>query len=481
MAKKKKSSGVSLQVIGGNCEQVTGSSTLVDTGDDMFLIEAGMIQNNHSPVETYHENEALVQKLNRKKITKIFVSHLHCDHVGLLCSIYKSHPDVQIIVPKNSTEILRLMENDSAKIMERDCETINLRMNKHLEPFYTPEDVDNMMRNVVEYSVGERHRLNDTLSFEYIPSGHIFSACQIMFYFKDGGHESKVLYTGDLGNTVTQDSRVFVEHFQPVKSADIVLGESTYGVRGRGVTAKDFQNDLAKIKSVVTQYCIDNHARVMIPTFSLDRTPYVLWLLYQLFNEDESFTVPIVVDSPLAIRLLQQYGQLLEGEALEKFDRMMHWKNIEIVVSPEDSMAAVADKRPKVIVSASGMLTAGRSVKWCQSILPNEDDIILLMGYCAPDTLGYKIQNSKEQRTININGKSCKNKANVMFLRSFSSHMQREQLLEYYSDINCERVYLIHGDKQAKEELAEDLRVRIDDKLKTTRVVLPNKSTVIHV
>ena len=67
MAKKKKSSGVSLQVIGGNCEQVTGSSTLVDTGDDMFLIEAGMIQNNHSPVETYHEISAEVESQEDNK------------------------------------------------------------------------------------------------------------------------------------------------------------------------------------------------------------------------------------------------------------------------------------------------------------------------------------------------------------------------------------------------------------------------------
>lgn len=478
LAKKKNT--VSIRVIGGNADHVTGSSTLVETGNDTFLIEAGMIQNNHNPIETYHENEAIIQRTNKKKIRMVFVSHLHIDHTGLICAVWKNNPEITVIVPEGSTEILREMLLDSAFIMERDCEAINLRYGRSLQPFYTPDDVERMMKHVVEYPVGEKVTVTDDLLVKYVPSGHIFCACQIMFYFKTGGRETKLLYTGDLGNTVTQDSRIFVENFQSVESADIVLGESTYGARARGVTKKDFKKDLEKIKIVVEQYCIDNHARVLIPTFSLDRTPYVLWLLYCIWGQDESFDVPIVVDSPLAVRLLQCYSKLLQGEAQEQFEEMMRWKNIEIVVTPDDSKAAVADGRAKVIVSASGMLTAGRSVKWCQSVLPRAEDIILLMGYCAENTLGYKIQNSPEQRTININGKPCKNKANVLFLRSFSSHMQREQLLDYYSSIKCERLYLIHGDKEAKQELAEDLREEICKKLKTTRVVLPNRSTVIH-
>lgn len=55
-----------------------------------------------------------------------------------------------------------------------------------------------------------------------------------------------------------------------------------------------------KNKSVIEQYCIDNNARVLIPSFSLDRTPYILWILYSLFGKDENFKIPILVDSPLA-------------------------------------------------------------------------------------------------------------------------------------------------------------------------------------
>ena len=155
---------------------------------------------------------------------------------------------------------------------------------------------------------------------------------------------------------------------------------------------------------------------------------------FSIFKDDDSFNVPIIIDSPLAIRLLHCYSDLLEGKAKEKFDEMVHWDNFEFIYNPEDSKDAVADKRAKVVLSSSGMLTAGRSVKWVQSILPNENDCILFCGYSTEGSLADKIKNGNAQKTININGKPYKNKANIISLNSFSGHMNRNDMLEYYSE-----------------------------------------------
>ena len=47
---------------------------------------------------------------------------------------------------------------------------------------------------------------------------------------------------------------------------------------------------------------MDEKGIVLIPCFSLDRLPYMLWLLYSM---DDQLDVPIIVDSPLGLRLLQ--------------------------------------------------------------------------------------------------------------------------------------------------------------------------------
>ena len=208
--------------------------------------------------------------------------------------------------------------------------------------------------------------------------------------------------------------------------------------------------------------------------------PYILWILFSLFGNDENFNVPVLIDSPLANRLLDCYSNILEGDAKENFDKMMSWKNIKRIINPEDSKAAIKDTGTKIILSSSGMISAGRSVRWAQSILPNTNDIIVFIGYAGEDTIANKIKHSKKQKTITINGVVCKNNCQIIDLHSFSSHAQNRDLINYYKSINCDKIYLVHGDDKARAELKEDLGTAIADCSKTTRVVIVNKSTKIN-
>ena len=158
---------------------------------------------------------------------------------------------------------------------------------------------------------------------------------------------------------------------------------------------------------------------------------------------------------------------------------MMSWKNIRRIITPEDSKAAISDKCAKIICASSGMLCAGRSVKWIQSILPNENDCCLFVGYAGIDTLAGKIKHGTGQKTININGKPYKNKCCLVDLHSYSSHMQHDDLVKYYKSINCEKIILCHGDELAKKELKEDLEKALSDLCKSTRVIIANKGTKI--
>lgn len=477
----KKKDKVTLEVIGGNAESVTGSCTKITTNNHTYLFELGMIQDGHTPLENYKLNAKLLQKIKPQEIDYIIIGHCHLDHIGLIPALYaRGKCNAKIIVPKKSTCILKEMWLDSAYICARDVEVIN-RKDKNYEPFYNEDIVFNTLKYVQEIESCEIIKISDELSIRYRSAGHILLSRQAEVYINGGSHTRKILFTSDLGNLATQDSRVFVEDFEPVATSNIVVGECTYCARDRkAISKKTLQQDMEKIKTVVDQYCVDNERRILIPTFSLDRMPYILWILYSIFGQDENFKIPILVDSPLANRLLDCYSSILEGDAKEKFDRMMSWTNIKRVITPEDSKAAIADKGAKVICSSSGMITAGRSVKWTQSILPQEQDLILFIGYAGEDTLAHKIKHEKEQKTININGKPYKNKCQIVDLLSFSSHMQRKDLINYYKGINCDKIYLVHGDKH-KIDFKHDLEEAISDCLKSTRVVAVNNGTKISI
>lgn len=438
-----------------------------------------MIQGKHTVLENYHANMKYIQKIKPQEVEYIIIGHLHADHIGMIPTLYaRGKCNAKIIVPKGSTSILKEMWLDSSYINCRDIEVLNLKNDRNYEPFYTEDIVYKTLEYVEEINSDKIETLSDELAIRYTDAGHILLSKQCEVYINGGSHTRKILFSSDLGNIATQDSRVFVEKFKPVSSANIAIMECTYCAKDRQCTKDTYKKDIEKIKAVIDQYCVDNNSRVLIPSFSLDRTPYILWILYSLFGKDENYNVPILVDSPLANRLLDCYSSILDGKSKEQFDEMMSWKNIHRIIQPEDSKAAIASSGAKVILSSSGMLTAGRSIKWTQNILPHAEDCILFMGYTGEDTLGYKIKHEKDNKTININGKPYKNKAQIVDLKSFFSHMQRQDMINYYKTLNCEKIYLVHGDSN-KIEFKHDLEDAISDCLKSTKVVAVNSGTKI--
>jgi len=479
IAKKKRE--VQIEVIGGNAEGVTGSCSKISFFGRTALFELGMIQDNNTILENYRANSKLISKIKPKEIELVFIGHCHCDHIGLIPALFaRGNKDIKIIVPKGSTGILKEMWLDSAYINQRDFDQLNSKFNTtSYTPLYTNDEVNMALSHIIEIDVGNIVEIDKEINIRYIPAGHVLCSCQMELFIKGGSHTRKILFTSDLGNQMIEDRKVFVEPLQKSVNTQVVIGEATYGRRAGSMSKKDIELDRKKMKSVIEQYCVDNGKRVLIPSFAYDRTPFILWELYCLYGNDKTFDIPVLVDSPLANRLLDCYSLILTGEAKDKFDEMMSWKNIKRIITPEDSRAAVADKGAKLILSSSGMLCAGRSIKWTQSILPNEDDAILFVGFAGSDTLAGKIKNEKTKKTINIGGKPCKNKCQIIDLHSFSSHMQRNDLINYYKSINCEKIYLVHGDTSARLELKEDLEKAISDCLKSTRVIITNKGTKI--
>ena len=483
----KKDNKVTINVIGGNNESVTGSCSIINYNGNLALFEVGTIQDGKTTKENYDLNKKLITNIkNKDEIKYIFCGHAHADHSCNIPSLYTYNCDAKIIVPVGTSKILKEMWLDSAYINQRDCEYLSLKFERKYEPLYTENEVYKALNHIVEYPFHEIIELDECLSFRFSHAGHILLSAQTELFFSINGNTKKVTFSSDLGNPLLNDTKVFVDKFEPVIKSNIFIGEATYAAKNRSMTKKDLKTDLGKIKSVIQQFCVENKKTVVIPCFSLDRSPYILWLLYSIFGQDESFNIPIIIDSPLSIRLLNAYGEILQGDVKEKFSSMMNWKNLKLSYTPEDSKSCMADGKAKCVISSSGMLSAGRSVKWVQHVLPHSDNCILFIGFATTNTLAYKIKNSKnkngkKQKTITINGKAIKNNAQIVDLHSFSSHAQRDMLLKYYSNIIADKIYLVHSNMNDKIEFKADLEEEIRKKLRTTKVIATNRSTRINV
>ena len=125
------------------------------------------------------------------------------------------------------------------------------------------------------------------------------------------------------------------------------------------------------------------------------------------------------------------------------------------------------------------MMTAGRSINWCKSLLPHSGNHILFVGFATEGSLADKIKNGHKQKTITIEGKQYPNRCGITELHSFSSHANRGSLLKYYSEMQVDKICLVHSEFKSKVDFAKDLQEEISKKCKSGKVIAVNKSTKI--
>lgn len=470
MSKKRKNK-IRVSFIGENARDVTGSMTLVEMTGVNLLLECGLYQSN-SIKEDYKINSSKFP-FKPKNIDYIFLTHAHIDHSGRIPALFAQGCQAKVICPKGTKDLFRALALDSAYIISRDCEFINKKYKMKASPIYVEEDVYNSVKNFIEYDYNEIIEITDRISVRFIPSGHILGSAQIELWLTEGNQTKRILYTGDLGNQIPKH---FIKPFEPVNKTHLAICESTYSDAMRQVRIKDRETDLKKIETVIKEICFDKKGKVLFPTFSLDRMQNLLVYLYQIFGQDENFDMPILVDSPLAAKLTGIYLRLLDGEEYKILEEALTWENVHIVENYEDSLYWQKQKKPVVVLAASGFMQAGRSRNWAKVILPDSRSHMIFIGFASEGSLAGKLRKAKT-KTIAIDGRQYANRCGITTLYSFSSHIQHDEMLKYYSEINCEKICLVHGEYKKKCEFGKELQELISKKNKTNKVVVANKST----
>lgn len=469
MAKSK--SKIQINFVGEASNDVTGSCVHIKTPHRQILLECGSFQSCGSTLENYKINNKHFD-FKPKEIDYVFLMHNHIDHIGLTPKLYKNGSAAQILAPRGTKSIAEILLNDSAHIMNTDALELSDKFKRDYTPIYTEDDVAECLSYYTEYPIGETIQLDEYIKFRFIPSGHILNSAQLELWITEGNVTKKIGYTSDLGNIHIK--KYYTNNFQPIKKCDVLIGETTYARENRVANQKMRNKDLEKLESVIRQTCLEEGARVLIPVFANDRCQNMLTYIFDLFGDDEEFDIPILVDSPMATRVCRAYTELLDGEDVAKWNKVISWKNIRFVEDSVESREWRDSKQPVVVLASSGMMVRGRSTGWAHSMLPRENDRIVFCGFAAEDSLASIIKQGK-QKTITVSGHRVKNKCQVTDLHSFSSHMQRDSLLKVYGATECEKIILVHGEMNGKIAFAKDLQEEISKNDNTSKVIIANK------
>lgn len=469
MAKNKDK--IKISFVGESANDVTGSCIWIKTPDRQILLECGLYQSCGSALETYKINNRHFD-FKPKEIDYLFVMHNHADHLCLSPRLYAKGCQAQMIMPTGSKRIAEILLRDSANIMVADAEELSDKFKRNYPPIYKDSDVDMCMRYYTEYPMDEIIVLDEYIKFRFVPSGHILNSAQLELWITHGNLTKKILYTSDLGNI--HIDKYYTNAFRKIDKCDVLIGETTYARESRVADMKMREKDLEKLESAIRQTCIDEKSRVLIPTFANDRTQNMLTHLYRIFGKDETFNIPVLIDSPMAKRCCIAYDETLEREDANLWNEVLSWKNVHFVEDYIESREWREMNCPVVVLASSGMLVKGRSIGWVCNMLSRATDRIIFCGFSAEGSIGAIIKEGK-QKTITVSGKKCSNRCQVTNLMSFSSHMQRDSLLEYYGSVQCEKIVLVHGEMQGKIDFVKDLQEEVSKNNNTSKIIVAQR------
>lgn len=464
---KKNKNKVIVEIIGKNRHQVTGSATLISIplGDGTYkkiLVELGGNQTNKDLYTEYLLNKEIVDSVPHSEIEYVFVNHLHQDHCLNLPSLIPNGFKGQLISNVANEKLMLPMLLDGAFIMAKNVRAINNKKHK-VEPLYTEEDVYLLMNKCKTFSMGEIHKLDDIVSFQFVEAGHILGSCQLILYIKTPtGQIKKLHFTSDLGSEYNRQP--FVKSKDMVSSSNFSMFEATYNELGRGFNSK---KECDKEREEFIKFLKDELSKnrsILIGVFANARQQTMMEFLYRNFKDDPNFKYPIYIDGVLGATLNNVYLSILEGEEKEYWQEVMSWKYFHYINSYEDSMSVALRKdETKIVLSSSGMFSGGRVVNHVKTTVENKNATIVICGYQGEGTVGHELQRD-DNKTIKIDGLEYNKRCKIYQMKTWSSHIMAMENIKYMAQINTPLIVINHSDEEHKYEfrdiVEEELRKR---------------------
>ncbi len=443
----------------GAANEVTGSKHLITTrSGKRILLDCGMYQGKG--METDAANRDL--GFDPKTIDCVVLSHAHIDHSGLLPYIYKLGFRGDIISTPATRDLCAIMLQDTAFIQAQDIRWYNKKMDRlhkpKVQPLYDNNHVERCMQHFVTVGYGRRYRLFDGVYLTFTNSGHMLGSAVCSFEIEENGEVKRIAYTGDIGRA---KSHILCSP-QPFPQCDYLICESTYGDR----LHDDALVSEEELLGVVDSTCVYKKGKLLIPSFSVGRTQEIVYVLNKLYNDGRLPHIPVYVDSPLSVNATHIFRMYL-GELNEEVqddlrfdDDPFGFNTLRYITDIRESKALNHNPNPCIIISASGMLEAGRIKHHVANHISDPSTTILIVGYCTPTSLGARIQNP-DLKWISIFGFDHKIKAQVSKIEGFSGHGDYKEMIDYLTrSVNVEavrRTFIVHGELAAQETYKDHL------------------------
>jgi len=435
----------------GAAQTVTGSAHLL-TLDNGFkiLLDCGLYQGSSKDMDDFNEKFLF----SPNEVDAVVLSHAHIDHAGRLPKLVKDGFNGRIYSTHATRDLSAIMLMDSAHIQERDAYYYNKNRKKgkpKKDPLYAPEDVTKTLEEFVCCGYNRWLKINDECEVMFRDAGHILGSSNVTFKIKkDNYHDTYFGFTGDIG----RPERPILRNPKKMPDCDYIICESTYG----GKLHNSAPEDEERLLEVIQKACVEKKGKLIIPAFSVGRTQEIVHMLDRLENAGKLPKIPAFVDSPLAIDatdIFRAHPDCFDAETVRYMvtdPNPFGFKNLHYVRDLDGSKRLNTYKDPCIIISASGMMSAGRVKHHIFHAIEDSKNTLLVVGYCAPNTLGGVLRTRPE--TVKIFGEKKEVNFEIVAMDSFSAHGDQQEMIDFLDNQDrkkLKKIFLVHGDIERQE------------------------------
>jgi metallo-beta-lactamase family protein len=463
----------------GAARTVTGSMHLVEVNGRRYLLDCGLYQGRRR--EAAERNS--VFPFAPSSIDAVILSHAHIDHSGNLPTLAKRGYAGPVYATPATADLCDPMLRDSAFLQEKDAEFLNKRLlrrkalkadagNGEVHPLYTVEDAESALKLFRPVPVYTPKPLDPALSYEAYDAGHILGSTAILLHYHENGKRIRVVYSGDVG----RPNQAILRDPDALPHADYLIMESTYGDR----LHKDPDAVAGKLADAINRTC-QRGGKIIVPAFAVGRTQQLVVLLHELVNQQRIPSIPVFVDSPLAIeatRVFQKHTECYDAETREYLlegEDPFGFKNLRYVRDAAESKALNDLRGPFIIISASGMCEAGRILHHLKNNIEDPRNTVLITGFMAENTLGRKIVDKLPE--VPIFGEPVRLRAEVVKLNELSGHADQRELVRWVRPMagGLKKIFLVHGEPAQSAALAKVLAAEFQ-----VETVVPDRGETVE-
>lgn len=437
----------------GGVGTVTGSKYLLEHNGRRILVDCGLFQ-GYAELRQRNWDPPPFEPAT---LDAIIITHAHIDHTGYLPRVVKMGFSGPVFTSGATGDLLKILLPDSGRLQEEDADYRNrhaLTSHTPALPLYDEGDARDALKLIQPVpNNGVPVEVAPGIKASFLVAGHIMGASLVLVEL-EGPQPIRFLFSGDLGHY----DQPIVKDPAPPPDCDYLMVESTYGNRLHGdVSSAD------QMVRIINE-AVGRGGPILIPAFAVGRTQEVLYLIRELEDQKRIPSLPVIVDSPMAAQSTQVYNRWTD-EHDEEYASILATKQhplrtdfMRTAATRDESKQLNFMNGPRIIISASGMLTGGRVLHHAMRILPDENATVVFVGFQAAGTTGRRVQDGEPE--VKIMKQWVPVRCHVEKVEGFSAHADWKAVLQWLEGLKTtpKRVYTTHGEPDAAAAMADHIR-----------------------